>query len=1179
MKKLVLFGLLLILLTSFVSATIDVQDSFNRSNRGLNGDTADNGNNWVASGATAPSIVSSEAVLVDTGVNPTASLAFVLNDSDQNLTWTMKSTDVTASGVFMQLYNGATPEMQVSIHNSNVRAFDGPPTNAWIDLVAASNNVFYDIEIVNVNYTSHIYDVIVDGTLYNNGGVHFDFQTGSSSSIDKLTLLVASSITGTYDEIYIETPTPPPPDENESSERTFVFNKSGSVIVSGPAFTTIINSTFNTSISADIYFGYRFSLDSTTNSKIECRINNDNDFMQSSINRSVSTDVGTMYVVTNTTNISSGEHWNALQCRRLGAGNIDISNILGIGHYLIDINNDTISNTHLHLENISVNSSSFVEVGSVNLTASNINFSDHIRSFIFNWAEEIIYGSDNEVQTLIQVNGTNCSFYPRFGTTSISGNIGGDCVLNTISAGENINFTILLKGDVNLNHFHGVVKEFVLDPGELISEDLTGINITSSTLSNILNITMNNTDHANSSFFLKAGIPSMSNTIDTNAFYQFRVTGAENFNGTLFEQRAKVNNTVLIVQEIFEGLGVGDYQFELWASCDNSNCTLTGGDLVGYITDIGDVIPVGFELRAFDFFDNSTISNFSVIVEDGLTFSTTTGLIDVTHDEELANMTITSDFNGGYFNLTVLNHNISNGALNVSLNQTIINWNCIEKVSGNDLSCTSPNETTFFNYNVIGNPNNQSLNVTNYFEIQEIFNVSALQNETLNLSFYSTNLTINSTGNVGDPATCTYNVTGLTYPSYFESVSGTPSAFIGLINATYSILADCDGYAYTTENLTINLTQQTFNFSLLTTNSFNITFRDDVSNDLLTGVNITVEFIGATGFTNITNTGSLYVDLIVPSEYTIVFDADGYRQNQYIITLDDRDSVNLTLYMDLDNTTNLVLINVKDTFGNVIQGGDVTIQRYGNDAWFTEQIRRTDFQGRTEGYFVLSTVFYNFLVEYQGTTFFGTINSNADKKQIYAEDVSNGITIIINTVVDETINNYQSLYGVTVTPISFVNTSNTSAYFRFAWDDSDNVPRNGTLNVYRDGVINCTNTASTEAGTLFCFFNETSNAMWTAIGYIDGEAVDSHSIRFGPSQDLFKDWGALGYALAFFLVIISYFMFLENPSISIYAGTGAFASMIIFGVIFKDFNLAGISLLIVLSAFVAGINSKQGVNT
>ena len=132
------------------------------------------------------------------------------------------------------------------------------------------------------------------------------------------------------------------------------------------------------------------------------------------------------------------------------------------------------------------------------------------------------------------------------------------------------------------------------------------------------------------------------------------------------------------------------------------------------------------------------------------------------------------------------------------------------------------------------------------------------------------------------------------------------------------------------------------------------------------------------------------------------------------------------------------------------------------------------------------------------------------------------VEIIIDKTNDTTIINYQSLYGVVVQPITFTNTSNTTGYFRFQWDDNDNVPRNATLNVYvgDDYDLNCTTTTISESGTIYCYINTTTRKYFTATGLIDGSVIQTHPIWFGnqSATSPVRDCGVFGYAITFLIV-------------------------------------------------------------
>jgi len=337
-----------------------------------------------------------------------------------------------------------------------------------------------------------------------------------------------------------------------------------------------------------------------------------------------------------------------------------------------------------------------------------------------------------------------------------------------------------------------------------------------------------------------------------------------------------------------------------------------------------------------------------------------------------------------------------------------------------------------------------------------------------------------------------------------------------------------------------------------------------------------------TSQTNTTDTGELFVDLFIPAEYTFVFVADGYRQNTYITTLTNNSHQDINLYLVNETESSLVLIEVQDKFGNQLEGVDITIQRYGNNTWATEQILRTDFQGRAEGSFILSTTYYNFLLEYEDSTVFGEINSDENKKVIYAEDVAEGILFTIDILEDSLLLEYQDTYDVDFS-LTYINQSNTTGYFRFFYDDPNNNQWVSCLLVTKgnnnEEVCSCdSNTVTSESAIITCSINQSEG---TANYYAKGIFTNA-----GVVGSLFKnlgattliDWGVTGFLVAFFIVLIAFFMFLKVPALSILFGTGAFVVLSLLGVMFKQIEIGVLIILLVISFFVARLTSQGGFN-
>jgi hypothetical protein len=526
---------------------------------------------------------------------------------------------------------------------------------------------------------------------------------------------------------------------------------------------------------------------------------------------------------------------------------------------------------------------------------------------------------------------------------------------------------------------------------------------------------------------------------------------------------------------------------------------------------------------------------------------------------------------------------------------SIINYTAIEKITNNqiynfsinttDKSDTTTNgtasiilnESKFYNVTITSEDYyNQTININhsqygNEYEVilydhvitfyaTNVINFTALGNYTINLTANNYNFTemFNTTG-----TSIVFNVTqGLNYTSFFNKTGW------ALRNASH-----------------INLSglTSTYNYSVFTANSILITYLDADSLLIINDTTIKATFIGATKTSKTTTTGELYADNIQEGEYVILTNSSGYRANQYITTFTNASFQELTLYLSKENDTTLILLSVNDRFGNTLQGADITIQRYINNSWVTEQIYKSDFQGQAEGYFVLSTVYYNFYVDYDGTRYFGVPNSDENKKLMYAEDVNNGLAFNINLYGDVVTTRYLSLYSIDYV-LEYVNTSNTTGYYRFYYDDPNNEQRTGCLTVQnlntRAFLCDCTNNSVvSESSTLSCVINHTTSntRYYAATAYIDGFNIDSLTTLIGQRNA--PNWGLNGFLIGIILVTVSYLVFLRSSTpIAIMAGTTTFIILSIMGVMLANLSFTILISLLILGFMHASIKSESGVN-
>ena len=150
-----------------VTANVSI-DNFNRSNRGIDGDY-----NWNAttSASTSASIVSEELALIDNnnagqiepmwnnisnrGIDATIYTGFAIS---------VKSDDVSDSPVswgFGTVYNGQRFVMTLKFSKIMYKNSSGD----LVDVMSVSNNVWYDVEIVNMSWDDNTGSILVDDVL------------------------------------------------------------------------------------------------------------------------------------------------------------------------------------------------------------------------------------------------------------------------------------------------------------------------------------------------------------------------------------------------------------------------------------------------------------------------------------------------------------------------------------------------------------------------------------------------------------------------------------------------------------------------------------------------------------------------------------------------------------------------------------------------------------------------------------------------------------------------------------------------------------------------------------------------------------------------------------------------------------------------------------------------------
>lgn len=533
---------------------------------------------------------------------------------------------------------------------------------------------------------------------------------------------------------------------------------------------------------------------------------------------------------------------------------------------------------------------------------------------------------------------------------------------------------------------------------------------------------------------------------------------------------------------------------------------------------------------------------------------------------------LTGNLSFSYFNITETGYC-------VTLTGNGTNTNCTTSGSG---------ASTFFNVsnNSVSVTGTQSVSAGTY---QALLNVSAyrlflntsiatynttngvFKNESGTLVYAlngSNNVKIDVAGNYSKNITCTVssplstaacNATGI-YDNLFTigaknrssqglssfSVNVTQATLGGLLyasttttgNTTFALLQGydyffnihADGYANDNETLAANASTNLYNFSLYTQDSVNISFYDEETNALLSGTTVSIDFISElSSFNTSTTTGHLFVDLLVPGDYTLRYSASGYDEKFYIFTLvdDTFTAINLTLLNSSSGTA--VTITLKDTLDIPVVGAIVKVLRFNinTNTYQTVEILTTNFEGITVASLSLNDEFYKFMVEYNNEVVLTT-----EASQIYGTTLTLFVDLIGGSGFGNTFTRYD-LSG----SIAYLN---TSASFRFNFNDATNTASQGCLVVYElsetKTVYNQSCSASS-SGSITVGIDNSTGQSYQAVGTVtvgdNDYTVAQYLLNFG---EVIPEDGS-GLLMMFFMILVFVFAMAINIEVAIIAGS------------------------------------------
>lgn len=460
-----------------------------------------------------------------------------------------------------------------------------------------------------------------------------------------------------------------------------------------------------------------------------------------------------------------------------------------------------------------------------------------------------------------------------------------------------------------------------------------------------------------------------------------------------------------------------------------------------------------FTIDGYDYFDNSSLINFTAEIYGVGNFSTESGLITtymLNGNGTKYNIRVTSNQSGGYFNITYYDYNVSTN-LDAYLHQSELNVTTIDLISGGYISggtLSVPGQT-------VNNGNRLLLKAGTY----------------------------------------TVTFTHANYPI-------TTSSF------TVSAL----------ENKSVNMNIGTV---------VNLTFINEITNQTITDVNISVSFISVNDSLNFTaENGQLNATLAYPSNYTIRYSATGYgRLRQYMFRLINSSDTDILLYMiEASNSTAITATVYDQATLNKFEGAVVYLQRYfiDSNSYNTVATYTSDVLGKTFFDVQADSELYKFVVESPWLT------SRLVTEELYLSDTNYNLFLDFeDEIAENTFKKNEIIYSIAY--------SNASQTFTATYNDPERHASEYCFYLKKQGqyskeILNSScSTSNTGSIEISGLVNETYNyAVFTA-------NINNEELPLGSASEILYEDNLGAGQLGFFMTAIIFMVLVLGSAVSIYA--------------------------------------------
>jgi len=522
-------------------------------------------------------------------------------------------------------------------------------------------------------------------------------------------------------------------------------------------------------------------------------------------------------------------------------------------------------------------------------------------------------------------------------------------------------------------------------------------------------------------------------------------------------------------------------------------------------------------VKAYDYEDNSTVTNFTVRLENMTNFTTTNGTViigNTTADTYTYNVTYND-----YFNVT---NNVSTTLVlnNTDYTELVYPWAAEIKFRGfQALTNFSVGEANF-SIGGVTNTTNQTFYLkangtrtvdfyklgSDYLNTTQSLTVSALDNRTVHLyNLYDGAIYVHVFNNWSQEWVNNFDATiqQSTY-GYWNTTSTTNGTviFTGIIqgiNYTVNASPDLSQYNPPPSSANIYLNTSTYNqtFNVTPFNSVNFTFRY-YNDTLIVGEMINLTIINSVeAFTNNTTTGYYEVDLLSPDNYELRTESAPFLDRKYFFVVTNQSTQTVDVYLTLNTSTELQVFRVLDTTNQEVTGAVLRVYREttaGSNLWTNYAEEITNAEGKTNVYLEKGiNNYYRFAVSVNGSAkqIYPSLAYYTSKTN-FISGVSETVEIVVLLDSTTTTDYYSDLYGV-VTDMGFI--GNDTVYY--TWLDAQNTISGATLIIKGKYLDNSTtyetisvDSSTATSGNLTYNFTVINDTIYQIYGYINYSSYD-----------------------------------------------------------------------------------------